>query len=355
MRQFTRTGRGEEHAVIGAQPSDLAFEVRALLQEAAGFVDKSIPDIDIGDAGLARGVAIQRIQEQRVRHRLGAAHRGQAHPQHRHSLGFHDTDHLFDLLGVELDPAFLAEFVKAVGRARALLRRDDRRHIAVVGGVVRGQLGIDRLVIRLRRGIGRAVGFRCRFRIRGFDLGVLLVSLLVCRLVVGLICGRLAHRHAIVEPEHDHDGVGLLGGEDALGGSGPVGRIAPGLVFDQAGDGLVLADHAHIRLFGIGGLETVSEPVRHAVAEHQDVALGHRLALFRRRRLRKVLNNPARRRLLEWREQVAAEPAAAVVARRRACRSAEIKKLRRGRADDSDQQGDRDGQRDQRAAFGEHP
>ena len=33
--------------------ADLAFEVGALLQEAAGFIDEAIPDVDIGDAGLA--------------------------------------------------------------------------------------------------------------------------------------------------------------------------------------------------------------------------------------------------------------------------------------------------------------
>ena len=58
MRELARAGFGEIHAVIGAQPADLAFEVRALLQEAAGFIDKSVPDVDIGDAGLARSVAI---------------------------------------------------------------------------------------------------------------------------------------------------------------------------------------------------------------------------------------------------------------------------------------------------------
>ena len=36
----------------------------------------------------------------------------------------------------------------------------------------------------------------------------------------------LADRLAIVESEHDDDGVGLLGGEDALGGGGPIGGLA---------------------------------------------------------------------------------------------------------------------------------
>jgi hypothetical protein len=52
MRKLARARPGEIHAVIGTQAPDLALEVRALLQEAAGFVDKSVPDIDIGDATL---------------------------------------------------------------------------------------------------------------------------------------------------------------------------------------------------------------------------------------------------------------------------------------------------------------
>jgi hypothetical protein len=56
MRKLARARPGEIHAVIGTQAPDLALEVRALLQEAAGFVDKSVPDIDIGDAGLGRRI-----------------------------------------------------------------------------------------------------------------------------------------------------------------------------------------------------------------------------------------------------------------------------------------------------------
>ncbi len=114
MRELARAGLGEIHAVIGAQLADLAFEVGPLLQEAAGLVDKSVPDIDIGDAGLAGRIAIERIQEQRVGGRLGATHHWQTDPQHRHTLGFQDADHLLDLLGVELDPAFLAKLIDAV-------------------------------------------------------------------------------------------------------------------------------------------------------------------------------------------------------------------------------------------------
>ena len=87
MRELARAGLGEEHPVIGPQLADLAFEVRTLLQEAAGFIDKAVPDVDIGDAGLGGGVAIERIQEQHVGGALLAADRGQADPEHRHALG----------------------------------------------------------------------------------------------------------------------------------------------------------------------------------------------------------------------------------------------------------------------------
>ena len=146
-------GLREIDAVIAAELADLAFEVRALLEEAAGFVDKAVPDIDIGDAGLGRAFAIERIQEQHVRGALGAADRGQADPEHRHALGLEDVGQLLDLLAVELDPALVAEFVEAVRVARGLLRRCDRRRVGVVGIVLR-QVGVGRLVVRLGGGVG---------------------------------------------------------------------------------------------------------------------------------------------------------------------------------------------------------
>jgi hypothetical protein len=57
---------------------------------------------------------------------------------------------------------------------------------------------------------------------------------------------------------------------------------------------------------------------------------------------------------MEWPEQVAAEPAAAVAAWRRPGPSAEIEELRGSGADDADQQRNRDTQRRQRAGLGEN-
>ena len=353
MRELARAGLGEIDAVIGAQPADLALKIRALLQIAAGFVDKSIPDIDIGDAGLAGGIAIQRIQEQHVRRSLRTAYRGQADPHHRHAFGFQHRDHLFDLLAVELDPAFLAELIEAVRRARALFRRDRRRGI-VGGGVIGRQFAVHRFVVGLGAGLGirlRSVrGLGLRFGL-GFGAGIFLVVLLV-----GFLGRRLVDRDAVVEPEHDNDGFRFLGGENGLGGGGPVGRLAPRLIFDQSGIGLVPADDADLGLVGIGILEAVGKPVRHGVTQHQHIALRHGVAFFRRRSSGKVLaDHPPWRLLLERGEQVAAEPAAAA-ARLRPRRPAEIEKeLRRRRPGNPDQQRHRHRQRDPRAAFGEHP
>ena len=121
----------------------------------------------------------------------------------------------------------------------------------------------------------------------------------------------------------------------------------------------MLADHAHVGLFGIGIFEAIGEPVGHGIAEHQHVTLRHGVALGRRRRPGEILARRLRRLLLEWRKEVAAEPAAAIVARRRplllrrTAETAEIEKLRGSGAGDPDQQRDRHRQRDQRAGFGE--
>ena len=76
------------------------------------------------------------------------------------------------------------------------------------------------------------------------------------------------------------------------------------------------ADHADVRLFGVGVLKTIGEPVRHPVTEHQHVAFGYGLALLRRRRFGEVFDSFRRLLLLllERGEQIAAEPAAASAA-----------------------------------------
>src|SRR5262249_2584217 len=156
------------------------------------------------------------------------------------------------------------------------------------GDVIRRQFGIDRLVIRLCGGVCTAIRFGARFSVRRlgvrFGFGVLLVGLFVRRRAVGFLSRRLADRDTVVEPEHHDNGVWVFGGKNAFCGGGPVGRIAPGLVFDQAGGVFRLSDHAHVWLFGIGVFKTIGEPVRHGVTEHKNVALRYSVAFLGRRR-----------------------------------------------------------------------
>src|SRR6185437_8692176 len=93
-------------------------------------------------------------EEQHVGGCPGAAHRRKPDPHHRHALGFEHSDQFLDLLGVEFDPAFIAEFIEAVRRAR-LLGRGGRRRVVV--GLVLRRLGIDRFVVGLG-GLWRLAG-----------------------------------------------------------------------------------------------------------------------------------------------------------------------------------------------------
>src|SRR5882757_9481366 len=176
-----------------------------------------------------------------------------------------------------------------------------------------------------------------------FRLGLLLVALLVRRFIVGIVGRRFADRDTVIEPEHDDNGVSLFGGENALGGGGPIGRIALRLIFDQAGDRPVSADYAHVRLFGIGVFKTIGEPVGHGITEHKNVALRYSVAFLRRRRLRIILAHrrwclppiPTRlgRLLLERIRRVitkpaATKPAVTTLLLRPLLKSAEIEELR---------------------------
>src|SRR5262249_28102066 len=154
-----------------------------------------------------------------------------------------------------------------------------------------------------------------RLGLGGLGLGLFLVFLLLSLLIalvslvrlLGLFADRLAHRHAVVEAEHDDDDVRLLGGEDLLCRGRPIIRFALGLIADQARIVLGLADHAHVGLLGVGIFESVGEPVRHAVAHHHDVAFGNGLALLRRRRLGEILVDALGLLLLERLEEIAAK------------------------------------------------
>ena len=92
-----------------------------------------------------------------------------------------------------------------------------------------------------------------------------------------------------MQAEHHDDHAGIFLRQNALRGRSPIDRVALGLIPDQARNSLVLADDAHVGLFGIGFVEAVAEPVGHRVAEHEHIALGRSVALVRLRSARIIL------------------------------------------------------------------
>ena len=127
-----------------------------------------------------------------------------------------------------------------------------------------------------------------------------------------------------------------------LAAANPIGLPALGRYLMRPETVLVLADNAHVRLFGIGILKTIGEPVRHGVAQHQQVVPPHdvRVALlsvpepwknssiflFRRRRPNGANRSPPN----QPPPQARAPPAGMV--------RPKLKKLRRRRSDDANQQ-----------------
>src|SRR3954467_5134955 len=222
MRELARAGLGEEDAVVGTQLAGLALEVGTPLHEAAAFVDKAIPDIDIGDAGLAGPVAVQGIQEQQVGRSLLPADSRQADPQHRYALGFQHANQFFDLLGVKFDPSLIAKLIEPAARARALFGGCALRRIIVLGIVsLRGiRLGISLGGVCLGSVSLASIGLGSISRAFGLGLCVrrlggvrLAARVLLVFLLVGLLLGdRLADRPALVEAEHDAAGVRLFPG-----------------------------------------------------------------------------------------------------------------------------------------------
>ena len=62
MGKLAGAGLGEMHAVADAKPADLALEIGALDDEAAGVIDEPVPDVDVCDAGLFGARAIQVVE-----------------------------------------------------------------------------------------------------------------------------------------------------------------------------------------------------------------------------------------------------------------------------------------------------
>ena len=96
----------------------------------------------------------------------------------------------------------------------------------------RRRLGIGRLVVGLCGRIGAPPSGFCiaglaRRALHPACAASFLSSLIVLLVVLRFLGHRLAHRDAIVDAEHDDDGVGLFGGEDALERRPPNRRVRP--------------------------------------------------------------------------------------------------------------------------------
>ena len=131
MRKLLGAGLGEIHAVIGAQPANLAFEIRALHRVASLLVDEAVPDIDIGDAGLFGARAIKLVEIAHIAGRFGAADRRQPNPEHRHAFALKRGDHVVDALFVKLGPFVGVKLVDSAGRPALRFGRGRRRLFAV--------------------------------------------------------------------------------------------------------------------------------------------------------------------------------------------------------------------------------
>ena len=58
MRKLAGAELGEIDAIPGAEPTNLAFVVRALRRVAARLVDEAVPNVDVNDPRLVGPAAI---------------------------------------------------------------------------------------------------------------------------------------------------------------------------------------------------------------------------------------------------------------------------------------------------------
>ncbi|EJW09533.1 hypothetical protein A33M_1207 [Rhodovulum sp. PH10] len=244
MGELAGAGLGEMHAVRRAQAADLAFDVGAGGGEAAVLVDEAVPDVDIDDAGALGAAAIEIVEIAEIAHRAGAAHRRGADPEHRHAGALQRGDGGVDPLDIEFRPFFRAKLVAWPGAA----------------------------VVVIVVGIGRG-GLSC-----GLTCGLLRIG-----------ARRLVDRPAVLEADHHHHVVRVLGRQRLADIGRPVGvlalQVGAHLALDQARPGLHLAHHAHLGRLLERHFEPVGEPVGERVAEHHHGGGRRGVRLLRRRRL----------------------------------------------------------------------
>ena len=260
MGELARTRLGEVHAVAGPQAANLAFEIRALCREISGFVDEAIPHVDIDDPGLFGAAAIKIVEIDHVGGRARSTDCRQAYPEYWRAFALEHRNRVIDSFGVDVGPFLRAELVRDPAAGGRRLRRDDRRLFLARA------FRIDR-----RRCGGRLLSLR---RLAG-----------CCRRGAYLT---FTDRLTVGEPDHHHDDIRLLGGENVARGLDRIIGLAAGLDLDQPAIGAVLARDAEFRRFGECLLEPIAEPVGHGIAQHHDVGRRRRVMLARRRRLGEI-------------------------------------------------------------------
>src|SRR5262249_54532861 len=118
-----------------------------------------------------------------------------------------------------------------------------------------------------------------------------------------------ADRLTVVDANHHHDELGLVGGERFLYRRDPI-TVAPWVVADQSGIGAILAQDGKFWLLRKGVFEAVGEPVGHGVADDHDGGRRGSVGLALRRRRTRIVRGrlallvgaaePASERVIVW-------------------------------------------------------
>src|SRR5712671_6966175 len=100
MGKLSRPGLGKVHAVAGAQPTGLTFDIGAGLSIASLFVNEAVPNVDVDDACLVGSAAVKVVEKRDVCRGFLPAQRGQPDPEHRYSRRFEGRNRVVDAPGI---------------------------------------------------------------------------------------------------------------------------------------------------------------------------------------------------------------------------------------------------------------
>src|SRR6516225_3968825 len=118
--EFHGAGLSEMHTIRRTQPTNLAFEVRALHRVTSLLVDEAVPDIDVNDSGFFGARAIKLVEITHVAGRFWAADGRQSDPHDRHAFALERRDHVVDAFGVDRRPWVGMKFIGAAAGRRPL-------------------------------------------------------------------------------------------------------------------------------------------------------------------------------------------------------------------------------------------